>query len=309
MKRFGLIGSNISHSGSPELFRRAYEGQWPYDLLEGADFKALWKKFLSSYEGVNITAPFKEKAFAQVAALTADGFGRLTGPAVKAGAINLAVKQAGLRGEQDYILGDNTDFSAVVLAVAEACFPGIITEFLDTYRESFHKKVHQFFRQQNGNVYPGQPSALVIGCGGAGRAATVAVAELGFNVMLSNRTTERAASFALDIPEYNVAVCPRDLIRQAIRECDVLVYAASGALEELAGCSPEDFAPKEGHPAKIIIEANYKNPTFSGPLLEKALCGGASLTSGRTWLLLQALAGFPTLTGVVNTKNILNFES
>lgn len=291
MKRFGLIGSNIGHSGSPELFRRAYDGQWPYELLEGTDFQVLWKRFLDSYQGVNVTAPFKEKAYEQIVALTADGLGAITGPAMKAGAVNLAVKT------DDGILGDNTDFSAVILSTAEVCFPGITREFLSEFGASFHVKVHKFFRQKFDELYPGGGQALVVGCGGAGKAATVATAELGFKTMLMNRTIEKAASFVMDIPEYEVAVCPADLLRGAVRDCDVLVYAASGPLAGLESLTPADFEPKPGHPAKIIVEANYKNPAFSGALLETAKRGGAILMDGRAWLVLQAFAGYPVLTG------------
>ena len=291
MKKFGLIGRDIAHSGSPEMFRGAYQGRWAYDLIEGPEFEPLWQKFLEDYQGVNITAPFKEKAFEQVAALTANGKGALTGPSLKAGAINLAVKTP------EGILGDNTDFSSVVLCIAEATFPGIVTEMSDTFGAGFHRKVHQFFKEQRGNVYPEKPSALIIGCGGAGKAATVATAELGFKTMLMNRTIEKAASFVMDIPEYEVAVCPADLLRGAVRDCDVLVYAASGPLAGLESLTPADFEPKPGHPAKIIVEANYKNPAFSGALLETAKRGGAILMDGRAWLVLQAFAGYPVLTG------------
>lgn len=291
MKKFGLIGRDIAHSGSPEMFRGAYHGRWPYELIEGPEFEPLWQRFLNDYQGVNITAPFKEKAFEQIAALTANGQGALTGPCLKAGAINLAVKTP------EGILGDNTDFAAVVLCIAEAAFPGIVTELSDTFGAGFHKKVHQFFKEQRGNLYPETPHALVIGCGGAGKAATVAVAELGFKTMLMNRTIEKVASFVMDIPEYEVAVCPAELLRSAVRDCDVLVYAASGRLDGLESLVPADFEPKPGHPAKIIVEANYKDPAFSGALLEAAKRGGAILMDGRAWLVLQALAGYPVLTG------------
>ena len=93
MKRFGLIGHPVAGSFSPKLFAAAYGGRYAYDLLEGADFGASWHRFLDEYDGINITAPFKESAFRAVDALSDDA--RLCG------AVNLAVKT------QDGIVGRN----------------------------------------------------------------------------------------------------------------------------------------------------------------------------------------------------------
>lgn len=64
MKRFGLIGHPIAHSLSPVLFTAAYGGRYPYELIEESDFATAWKRFLEGYDGVNVTAPFKELAAA-----------------------------------------------------------------------------------------------------------------------------------------------------------------------------------------------------------------------------------------------------
>ena len=104
--RFGLIGHPVAGSFSPKLFEAAYGGRYPYDLLEGAEFGASWQRFLDEYDGINITAPFKQDAYRAVDALSDD--------AHLCGAVNLAVKTpAG-------IVGYNTDVAGVVLAVHEA---------------------------------------------------------------------------------------------------------------------------------------------------------------------------------------------
>ena len=109
MKRFGLIGHPVAGSFSPKLFEAAYGGRYPYDLLEGADFGVSWKRFLDSYDGINITAPFKEDAFRAVDTLSDNA--RLCG------AVNLAVKTP------DGIVGYNTDVDGVILAVRETGLP------------------------------------------------------------------------------------------------------------------------------------------------------------------------------------------
>ena len=103
MMRFGLIGHPLAGSGSPALFREAYQDRWPYDLIEGADFEKSWRTFLSDYQAINITAPFKEAAYAR---LLEDGGS--AGPECESiGAINIAVKTA------DGIVGRNSDFLGV----------------------------------------------------------------------------------------------------------------------------------------------------------------------------------------------------
>ena len=66
MDSFGLIGHPIAHSLSPALFTAAYGGKYPYDLIETPDFEQAWARFLAGYKAINITAPFKENAFARV---------------------------------------------------------------------------------------------------------------------------------------------------------------------------------------------------------------------------------------------------
>ena len=84
MKRFGLIGNPVAGSLSPRLFEAAYGGRYTYDLIEGAEFAASWQRFLDEYDGINITAPFKQDAFNTV--------DRLSDDACLCGAVNLAVK-------------------------------------------------------------------------------------------------------------------------------------------------------------------------------------------------------------------------
>lgn len=301
MKRYGLIGREIRQSGSPELFGETYGGKWPYDLLEGDDFEPLWRKFLKEYDGVNITAPYKEAAFKQILALAKDGLGTVSGPALRCGAVNIAVK-----AEDGRISGENSDFQAVILCIAEAVFPGITSEFIETFGpQNAVKKVHQFFlakgkekmlslgsAEDSGNI-----KALVIGCGGAGKAAAVAAAELGCTVTLANRTMERAALFALDAPEYRFAVCPTALLGAAVRNSDIIIYAASGPIDEITRLGKEDFIAASGRGPRIILEANYFSPVFSGKLLEEALEAGATYIGGQEWLRAQAVAGYPILTG------------
>ena len=254
MKRFGLIGHPVAGSFSPKLFEAAYGGRYVYDLLEGAEFGASWQRFLDEYDGINITAPFKESAFRAVDALSDDA--RLCG------AVNLAVKTP------DGIVGYNTDVDGVVLAVREALAGPASPDTQPVIPGS------------TGNLLS---DALVVGCGGAGRAAAVAALRLGCRVTLANRTPARAAALADDL---NARLSPA--IGPA---CDWI------PVDDLAALSPDLViytvpGPMDGfpdYPNAVILEANYRTPCLEG-------CGKAYI-SGRRWLLYQAVAGYEIFTG------------
>ncbi len=241
MKRFGLIGHPVAGSLSPRLFEAAYGGRYAYDLLEGADFGASWQRFLNEYDGINITAPFKQDAFRSVDLLSDDA--RLCG------AVNLAVKTP------EGILGCNTDVDGVLLAVRETGLP--------------------------------VSDALVVGCGGAGRAAAVAALRLGCRVRVTNRTSSRAAALADDLNARFVRpgasaddpACtwvPVDA--SASLSPDLVIYTVPGPMEGL----PE-------FPDAVILEANYRTPVLEGH--------GKAYVSGLRWLLYQAVAGYHLFTG------------
>ena len=239
--RFGLIGHPVAGSFSPKLFEAAYGGRYPYDLLEGAEFGASWQRFLDEYDGINITAPFKQDAFRAVDALSDDA--RLCG------AVNLAVKTpAG-------IVGYNTDVAGVVLAVREALAA------LDT---------QPVIPGLTGNLLK---EALVVGCGGAGRAAAVAALRLGCRVTLANRTPSRAAALADDL---GCDWIPADDLSSL--SPDLVIYTVPG---------PMDGFPV--FPEAIVLEANYRTPCLKG-------CGRTYI-SGLRWLLFQAVAGYEIFTG------------
>ena len=313
--RFGLIGHPVAGSFSPKLFEAAYGGRYPYDLLEGAEFGASWQRFLDEYDGINITAPFKQDAFRAVDALSDDA--RLCG------AVNLAVKTpAG-------IVGYNTDVAGVVLAVREALAareaPGpaglascesalgeaALGQSADTGADAGATTLASPDTQpvipgSHGTqpVIPGSPGtqpvipgltgnllkeALVVGCGGAGRAAAVAALRLGCRVTLANRTPSRAAALADDL---NARLSPIDT--PASIDSPVCTWVPVEDLDTLAPDlviytvpGPMDGFPE--FPEAIVLEANYRTPCLKG-------CGRTYI-SGLRWLLFQAVAGYEIFTG------------
>ena len=294
-ERYGLIGAGIAGSLSPDLFGAAYGNTLPYDLLDDADFLPSWQRFLEGYKAVNVTAPHKEAAFAQVLRLARDGFGDLSGPCFKIGATNLVVKTP------EGIMAHNSDFTGVILSVAEAYFPDLIPQCYARFGERGHIKVHQFLRNELEGLFGRRPQALVIGCGGAGKAAAVAAAEMGFATALMNRTPGRAQELADRLPEYGFLPVPASDLRGALKECDLVIYTIPEAVPLVAELTADDFSGEDtgipGTPAKVLLEANYKHPAFSGAVLERLREGGCRYVSGRRWLLYQALTGYGIMTG------------
>ena len=159
----------------------------------------------------------------------------LSGSARACGAVNLAVKTP------EGIVGYNTDVDGVVRSVRET---GISVS-----------------------------EALVVGCGGAGRAAAAGALQLGCRVTVANRTSSRASELADAlgcgwVPVSNLGDLSPDL----------LIYTVPGPMEGLP-----DF------PDAVILEANYRTPVLSGR--------GRAYVSGLRWLLYQAVAGYSIFTG------------
>ena len=308
MGKYGLIGDPIATSKSPLLFEAAYKGQeqpdgsaYEYDLIEGSDFETSFKKFIDDYQAINVTAPFKELAYSKVEGLAEQGKGVISGPVARIGATNLLVKTS------EGIAAHNSDFTGIVAAIAEAYYPGIVEEFIHEYAERFFIKLHQFFLMSLSRRFYQQPQALIVGCGGAGRAAAVAAAELGFGTVLMNRTIEKAQAIAQAMPEYEFFPDPIKDFKEAVKECDLIIYTLPVALPEIDEFSADDFAKKGACDEKVILEANYKNPSFDEIARAKIAAADGIYIPGDRWLLYQALTGYPFMTGL--TPDLASMES
>ena len=275
--KFGLIGDPISHSQSPELFRRAYNGKYCYDLIEGKYFEESYSKFLKGYEAINVTAPFKEAAYEKADVVS--------GPAALIGAANILVK-----GE-DGVSCHNSDFTGIILCVAEALFPGITVEFYGEFGERAHIKIHQFTRDRIKTLEE-RPKALIVSCGGAGKAAAVAAAELGYEVWILNRSIEKAEKFVKGLPEYGFRTGGLDDFKERLRISDLVIYTAPAALDCIPELERDDFKP-----GQIFLEANYKNPSFKGLNMARMMDARVRYIPGRMWLVNQAISGYALMTG------------
>ena len=260
--RFGIIGHPVAGSMSPRLFGAAYDGRYPYDLLDYEQFADAWARFLDGYDGINVTAPYKQDAFAHVK--------KLSDNARLSGAVNLVVR--------DGLSGYNTDVDGVLYALTS----GVSLDKGFDASGAAHGQIASVaarpcpLMKQGGSSRFQDCDALVVGAGGAARAAVVAAKLLGCRVTVCNRTLSKAATLA------------DELSCDCIPLADVSSIAPDLIIYTLPGSAPVP----EGLPfaSAIVLEAEYK-----APVLARIPC--RAYLSGRLWLLGQAAAGYELFTG------------
>ncbi len=267
--KFGLIGHPIAHSLSPALFKAGYDGRYPYELIEGADFEDSYRRFMEGYDGINVTAPFKELAFDKADILSEE--------CKIIGATNLLVKTP------DGIKAYNSDYLGVRMWLSDVAeglkrTPPTPSSWAPPPAA---RGVARFSRPQPPLT---AVKALIVGLGGAGKAAAAAAESLGMEVIRMNRTVKDERTKSLSD------------FRECFREADIVIYNIPAAIPGLSGLADEDFGA--GKP-KYILEANYKNPSFDEDFIRKMKKANplAEYTSGKTWLLYQALTGYELFTG------------
>ena len=267
--KFGLIGHPIAHSLSPALFKAGYDSRYPYQLIEGADFEDSYRRFLEGYDGINVTAPFKEPAFAKADILS---------PECKAiGATNLLVKTP------DGIKAYNSDYLGVRMWLSDVA-EGLKRTPPTPSSWAPPPAARGVARFSSPQPHQTAVKALIVGLGGAGKAAAAAAESLGMEVIRMNRTVRDADTK------------PLSDFRECFREADIIIYNIPTAIPELYELTDEDFGA--GRP-KYILEANYRKPSFDEMLLQKMRTANpmAEYTSGKIWLLYQAVTGYEIFTG------------
>ena len=253
-KKFGLIGHPIEHSLSPALFKAGYDGLYPYELIESPDFEEAYSRFLEEYDGINVTAPFKELALQKADIVSEE--------CLKIGATNLLIKTP------EGIKAHNSDYLGLCLWIKQISRLASLARN-DIMTPDSHTRT----------------TILIVGLGGAGKAAAEAARSLGCEVILMNRT------------QYSDEIRPLSEFKEAFKVADIVIYNLPVRLPELNDIGKEFFI--EGK-QKHILEANYRNPSFDKALIQKIqeIHPQMAYTGGETWLLLQALTGYELFTGI-----------
>ena len=243
-RRFAVAGAPILHSRSPGLHHAVFES-----------LGLPWRYTRVHAAGPDtVLALLREIPFAGLnltAPLKESCLGladEVETPARAIGAVNTLVV-----GEGGRVSGANTDAEGVLGALDGTGVP------LD-----------------------GRP-ALVLGAGGAARAAVVALQSRGCPVTVTNRTPERATSLAADL---GCAVMPWSGLEAAVRAAPIVVSTvpASGSDDVRAAWL------SAGH---VVLDADYA----SGRLAARARSAGCRVADGLDWLALQAVGAARRFTG------------
>lgn len=245
LKLFAIAGNPVLHSKSPDMFRAAFE--------KLAMDKRCYLRFAASRP---------EEVLQVMREIPVSGF-NITSPfkeeiiplldevdetVRKIGAANAVIAEGGK------LRGFNTDFVGV-----EGAF------------------------RENGITLAGK-KAVVLGAGGAARAAVAALVPAGADVVVVNRTLQKARLIA---ETFSCGASPMEDLEERTGEADIFV-----------SCLPVDkhIVPTRSlRPGLVIFDANY------GETVELAKEGarhGCTIIDGREWLLYQGVAAFSLFTGL-----------
>ena len=304
--RFGLIGHPIAHSLSPALFKAGYDGRYQYDLIETEDFEEAYERFLKDYDGINVTAPFKELAVRKADILSEE--------CRRIGAANILIKTP------EGIKAHNSDYLGVRQWLCDVAEGVKSTPPTSWAPPPAARGVAHF----SPPLPHHKATVLIVGLGGAGKAAAAASHNLGYNLILMNRDISKAEVMAARLGDLAngsniIKVSPLTDFTECFREADIIIYNIPMAIPQWADLTDDDFRgitagndidmmevcrKSDSETActcrpKVILEANYKNPSFDKALKDRMIEANpnARYVSGETWLLYQALTGYEILTG------------
>ena len=135
-----------------------------------------------------------------------------------------------------------------------------------------------------GSVVPSlkDKRVLIMGAGGASRAIIFALARSGAEVMICNRTAEKARALA---QEFSVGYI-ENLGEVTPESLDVIINATSVGLREWQSVVPEDF----WRPRHVAFDIVYE--PLETKFLADAQVAGADIVTGDQMLVFQALEQF-----------------
>ena len=257
---FGVVGHPAAHSLSPRLHNAGYRDRGEaalYVAFDAPSFETFWSEIIRSdfFEragmplgGLSVTAPHKAAALAAAAAA-----GDLAG---RTGGANTLLPGLGVAAERQW-RAESTDPEGVVGPLRRR------------------------------GVELSDRTAVVIGAGGAGRAAAAGLAAAGAVVTLANRTASSGQAAAESL---GVAFVPLDEL--APGAFDVVVNATS------LGHDPADPLPCD--PNALRASAAAVELVYGGgptPWRRALMARGVRVVDGREVLLHQGLAQFEAMTG------------
>ena len=259
----GVVGSPVRHSLSPVI-----HNAW----IEAAGLDAVYlafeppkdsfRRFVEGLRGgvalgLNVTIPFKEEALA-----LAD---EASETARRAGAANLLV----LRPDGT-IEADNTDGYGLILALSGAGFR--------SQGEGWRIVGH------DGGRFEGH--AVILGAGGAARAAATSLLDAGVTrVAVVNRTQARAQDIARIDPR--IEAHPWDDVETLLEGAGAIINATSLGM---TGQPPLELSLERAPKTAIVMDMVYR--PLRTPLLTAAAARGHPVADGLEMLIGQAFPSF-----------------
>ncbi|MBE0503968.1 MAG: shikimate dehydrogenase [Desulfuromonadales bacterium] len=261
---FAIFGDPVAHSLSPQMHNAA---------LQALKIDGIYVPF-------HVTPEHLPAAVAGVRALQIAGLSvtvphkeriiplldEIDPAAQRIGAVNTVVNRQG------HLVGYNTDA------------PG----FLCALRETL-------------GFSPRQKNIVMIGAGGAARAALVALAQAGAEtIVVANRSLERAVtltgSYRKIFPDCQLVATElyADNINNFLARADLLVNTSA------IGLQGESFPPSylaALNPAAVIFDMVYTRTSTSTPLIIEGKIAGHRVADGRSMLLAQGKEAFALWTG------------
>ncbi len=252
----GLIGDPVAHSLSPRIQNAAF-------AAEGLDW---------AYVPLRVSAPALDAALAGLAALGFVG-ANVTVPhkeavAARCHTLSDVARAAGsvntlLVRDDGTVSGDSTDGAAVLEAVEAVAGPE-----------------------------PLGGDALVLGAGGAARAAAAALAGAGATVRLLARRPEAAAATARALAPLGAVTATERLPPRVPRlVVNATPLGGASALEEMP--LPADLLTRD----HVVVDLSYRPDLAPTPLCRRADEVGARVVDGLEILLRQGALAFSVWTG------------
>ncbi len=238
---FAVAGDPILHSLSPKMFNRAF----------------IEKGLNCVYTRISIKDPEEILGLLRNADI--------------AGVNITAPFKEGVMKVLDLIADDAKRIGAVnTVVLEEGRLKGYNTDFIGV-RDALLSK----------NVSMKGKRAMVLGAGGAARAAAFALISGGADVTILNRTLNKAEGLA---SLFGCSYAPFEKMERKVKEADIIVSCLP--LNEMR------FAPDMLKAGAVILDANYASRTIE--VRDK----GYRVIDGREWLLFQGVKAFEHFAGI-----------
>jgi len=250
----GVVGHPVGHSLSPAIQNAALQHDKRNAIYLA--FDVVSENFEAFVEGMRAAGTRGLNVTLPHKRAAFDICGTVTEEAQWTEAVNT------LTFEGDEIVGDNTDVEGVRASLVEL-----------------------------GGVLDGS-KALLIGAGGAGRAAARALLDSGGEVWIANRTPARAEKLRGAIGR-SAQVIPWKDLAGAAKEADVIVHATSVGLD--GSDSVLKASDLKGSPCRALLDLVYgPNETM---LVHEARRAGVEAADGLNMLVLQGAGAYTTFWG------------